>query len=192
MAEIGTTDKKLVDADVRIALIYPGSYREAVSSLGHLIIYELLNSRDGVVAHRFTLDSYFSIEEGLPLKAYDILIASIHYEPQVVRLLNYLARAGLPLEKEKREKKLILGGPGVWNPFPHIKYADGVFIGDGEDTVPAFADISHLPPRTGSSKDFFPRGPRSPPPSPTTTSRIPTATFSLTAQRTASSPTSWS
>lgn len=146
MVEIGITDKKLVDGEIRVALIYPGTYKEAVSSLGHLMIYDLLNKTDGVVAHRFTSDSYFSIEEGLPLKVYDILIASIHYEPQVVRLLNYLYRAGIPLEKEKREKRLLLGGPGVWNPFPHVRYADGIFIGDGEESVPEFIDIAHLHP----------------------------------------------
>ncbi len=155
MAEVGATDKRVAEGKIRIALIYPGSYREAVSSLGHLLIYDMLNRMEGVVAHRFTLDSYFSIEEGLPLKAYDVLVASVHYEPQVVKLLNYLARTGFPLEKEKREKRLILGGPGVWNPFPHVNYADGIIIGDGEDVLPKLVDILHLHPEEWRLRGLF-------------------------------------
>ncbi len=153
--EIGATEKKASEGRLKVALLYPGTYKEAISSLGHLIVYELLNENPDVVAHRFTLESPFSIEENLPLKAYDVIVVSVHFEPQLPKLLSYLSRYGVPLRRESRETRIILGGPGVWNPYPSSAFADGYFIGDGEDTVPKLPDFVHLPPEDWKMKGFY-------------------------------------
>ncbi len=153
--EIGRTNKRASDGKIRIALLYPGTYKEAVSSLGHLITYQILNEDEETVAHRFTLDSPFSIEEGLPLKAYDYVFVSVHYEPQLPKLLSYLSRYGFPLRREEREKRLLLGGPGVWNPLPSSSFADALFIGESEDVFPRVLDLLHLHPEDWKTDGLY-------------------------------------
>ncbi len=156
MKEIGATEKRVEDGEVKIALLYPGSYRESASSLGYNIIYDVLNSEDGVVAHRFNTDSPFSVEQGLPIKSYDYIVVSLHYEPQLVTLVRYLKRLGIEPDREKREdKRIFIGGPGVWNPLVASVIADGIFVGDGEDSVKEFMNVIHLDPPDWTLDGFF-------------------------------------
>ena len=133
--ERGIIEKRIDDGTIRVALVYPGSYREAMASLGYMIIHSILNEQEDIVAHRFTLDSPFSIEAGLGLKNYGIILASVHFDLQLPLLMRYVAAQKISLRREEREIPIILGGPGVWNPLPSSVFADGVFIGEGEDHI---------------------------------------------------------
>ncbi len=120
---------------LRVAHIYPGTYEEAMASIGYLTIYSRLNEEPDIVAHRFVMDSPFAIESGLPLRAYDVIVASIHFDLQIPALLRYLAMQKIPLRKEDRSVPLIVGGPATWNPLPISAVADAVSVGDGEDHI---------------------------------------------------------
>ncbi len=124
---------KKEDGKLRIALLYPGSYKESAAALGYITVYSLLNNVEEVVAHRFTIDSPFSLETGHSIRSYDIILASIPYEPMLFKLWK-------ALQEWKVKKPLILGGPGVWNPLPASRIADGVFIGDFEDSAKILAE----------------------------------------------------
>ena len=153
--EKGATKKRVEEGSIKIAHIYPGTYKEAASSLGYQIVYSLLNEDPDTVAHRFTLDSPFSIEQRLPLSAYDYILVSVHYEPQLVKLLSYLHHLGIPLRRGERKTPIILGGPGVWNPFSTYNIADAHLIGDGEENIPALLDVIHLPPEDWKGEGIF-------------------------------------
>jgi len=120
---------------IRVAHVYPGSYEEAMASLGYMTIFSKLNEAEDIVAHRFVLDSPFSLEEGTPIRSYDVIVASIHFDLQIPLLLKYLATQRIPLRKEEREIPLIVGGPATWNPLPLMKIADAVSVGEGEDHI---------------------------------------------------------
>jgi len=133
--ERGFPEKEVHDGQIRVAHVYPGTYREAMASLGYVIVHSKMNEDGEIVAHRFTLDSPFSIEAGLPLKAYDVVVASVHFDLQIPLLLKYLHMQRVPLEKEKRDVPVMVGGPAVWNPLPVSVVADAVFIGEGEEGI---------------------------------------------------------
>jgi len=129
--EKGIIKKRARDAPIRVALVYPGTYAEALSSLGYLTVHARLNEHSDIVAHRFDFEHPLSVEEALPIRAYDIVLASVHYELQLPRLYDYLQRIGY---REGRQR-LLIGGPGVWNPLPASQIADAVLIGEAEDVI---------------------------------------------------------
>ena len=133
--EWGLPETEAKPGAIRVAHVYPGSYEEAMASLGYMTIFSKLNEAEDIVAHRFVLDSPFSLEEGTPLRSYDVIVASIHFDLQIPLLLKYLATQRIPLRKEEREQPLIVGGPATWNPLPLINIADAVSVGDGEDHI---------------------------------------------------------
>jgi radical SAM superfamily enzyme YgiQ (UPF0313 family) len=133
--EWGLPEKQEEAGQIRVAHVYPGSYKEAMASLGYLTIFSRLNEEEDIIAHRFTLDSPFSIEAGLPLRAYDVIVASIHFDLQIPAFLKYLATQKIPLRKEEREQPVIVGGPATWNPLPLVPIVDAVSVGEGEDTI---------------------------------------------------------
>ncbi len=135
--EGGYYDRDPREFQLRAALIYPGPYQAAINSLGHQIVYFLGNSVEGVMVERFTTDSLGSIESGADLKAFDVIMASLHYEGQVHVLLNMLREADIPVNKERRAQPLIVGGPITVNPLPLVGFADAVVVGDGEGAVEA-------------------------------------------------------
>jgi len=133
--EGGYYDRDPREFRIRAALVYPGPYEAAINSLGHQIVYFLGNSVEGVLVERFTTDSLGSIESGAELKAFDVILASLHYEGQVHILLNMLREAGIPIGREKRRQPLIVGGPITANPLPMVGFADAIVVGDGEGAV---------------------------------------------------------
>ncbi len=133
----GIKEKGLLEktsGKLRVALLYPGSYKGAAAALGFIVVHDLFNSVDEVVAHRFTLDSPFSLETGHSIRTYDVIVASVPYEPMLFSLVRTLRRWKV------ENKPLILGGPGVWNPLPASKIADAIMVGDGEEGIPKLAE----------------------------------------------------
>ena len=112
---------------LRIALIYPGPYKVAVSSLGHQILYFMMNSIEGVMAERFVSDLKGSVESGRPIEEFDLIMASLHFEGQYHTLLKMTHGVSKPL---------IVGGPAVsFNPLPMSPLVKAVGLGDGEGVV---------------------------------------------------------
>ena len=73
---------------------------------------------------------------GLPLRRFDIVLASISYELDIVNLVKILYANDLNPVKRHRsldDPLIIVGGlPPTANPLPFSVIADGIFIGDGE------------------------------------------------------------
>ncbi len=126
--EGGFYDRDPRDYQLRVALVYPAPYLAAVNSLGHQIIYFLLNSFDEVMAERFVTDLKGSVESGRSLNEFDVVLATVHFEGQYPVLFRML---------EGVRKPIIVGGPAVSaNPLPVSSLATAVGVGDGESLVP--------------------------------------------------------
>ncbi len=113
--------------DLRVALIYPGPYEVALSSLGHQILYFLINSMEGVMAERFVTDLRGSVESGRSLEEFDVILATLHFEGQYQVLLRMI---------EGVKRPVLVGGPAVsFNPLPISPLVGAVGLGDGEGLV---------------------------------------------------------
>ncbi len=84
--ETNAIHKDFAAQKVRVALVFPDLYEMGMSHMGQKILYEILNSIEGVVAERvfapaYDLEKklrtqdvpYFSLESKTPLKDFDII-----------------------------------------------------------------------------------------------------------------------
>ncbi|MEM0016934.1 MAG: radical SAM protein [Candidatus Korarchaeum sp.] len=122
--EGGFYDKDPRSFELRVALVYPGPYEVAVSSLGHQMLYFSINSMEGVMAERFVTDLRGSVESGRPIGEFDVIVATLHFEGQYQVLLRMI---------EGIRKPILVGGPAVsFNPLPMSPLVKAVGLGDSE------------------------------------------------------------
>ncbi len=149
--EYGVVEKKLRPGMVRVAVVYPSIYRVAVASLSFHILYYLLNSYEHVYAERFVLQRLRgeeppprSIETGTPLKNFDLILFTVHYEIDYVNIVRILLASRLVPFRDKRKTDdpiIVIGGPPVTaNPEPLANIADVLAIGESEKLIPRLID----------------------------------------------------
>ena len=148
--ELNVVVKKGRPGDVRVAVAYPSIYEVALSSLSYQMIYYYVNSREGFIAERFNLERLVgeeppprSLERGTPLKNFDLVIFSVHYEPDFVNVLRILKAGGVPVRANERKGKpiVVAGGPPIIaNPEPLADFLDVAVIGEIEVTLPKLLD----------------------------------------------------
>jgi radical SAM superfamily enzyme YgiQ (UPF0313 family) len=136
----------------RLALVYPATYRAAMSSLGFQQVLRLLRGA-GISAERcFVPDNKFAgesprtYETSTPLSAFPLIAVSMSYELELAPLIRLLDDAKIPLLHEERgaqDPTLLLGGPLTFaNPLPAAPFVDAMLIGEADDTiVPAAASF---------------------------------------------------
>jgi len=132
-----------------VALIYPNTYHQAMSNLGFLSIYHLLNSRsdtlcerfflpdpDEIAEHRKTGYPLFSLESGRPLQDFDVVAFSISFENDYLHLPLLFELGRVPLfaaERSPNDPLLLCGGVCAFlNPEPLAEIMDLFAIGEGE------------------------------------------------------------
>jgi len=141
-------------AAAKIALVFPDVYEIGMSHLGQKILYGLINDRPDLLAERvyapwLDFESELrrhgqpltSLENNLPLAAFDILGFSLLYELNYSNILTILDLGGVPLRSSQRslhDPLVIAGGPAAFNPEPVADFFDLFLIGDGEE---AFLEI---------------------------------------------------
>lgn len=139
-----------------IALAFPDTYEIGMSHLGIQILYPLLNSREDTVCERVFAPwpdmeallrkheiPLFSLETYTPLKNFDIIGFSLQYEMCYTNVLNMLDLAGVPMKRHERTEAdpiIIAGGPIAFSPEPMSDFIDIFFVGDGEESLPAFIE----------------------------------------------------
>jgi len=127
----------------RIAFIYPSLYQVMITSLATDFIYYIANNIEGIYLERFYSTKLVgaeedprSIETNSPLRDFDLYISSISYELDIVNLINILEAGGIEPLRRRRDKPLIVGGPGVMgNPIPFADIVDVFIIGEIENTL---------------------------------------------------------
>jgi radical SAM superfamily enzyme YgiQ (UPF0313 family) len=145
MREYNVVRKKISGKTIRVALIYPSTYEAMMSSLITHLIYFMINEYfEEVYVERFYLKRMTgneppprSIETNTPLKEFDLIITSLHYEPLIAGLLRMLYSGGVSIWRRNREIPVIAGGPVVIaNPRPYEEFIDAFIIGEAEETLP--------------------------------------------------------
>ncbi|HET9598528.1 MAG TPA: radical SAM protein [Anaeromyxobacteraceae bacterium] len=135
---------------IQVALVYPNVYRVGMANLGVHAVYRLLNADDRVLCERAFLPEEAgaaprTVESGRPLSAFDAVAFSLSFEEDHLRVLEILARAGLPLRAADRggsHPLVLAGGVAVAiNPEPVAPFLDAVLVGEGEVLCPALADV---------------------------------------------------
>ncbi|KPC94127.1 Fe-S oxidoreductase [Streptomyces sp. NRRL F-6602] len=155
--ELNSTVKEWDETDVRWALMYPDAYEVGLPNQGVMILYEVLNEREGVLAERTysvwpDLEKLmrekgvpqFTVDAHRPVGAFDVLGVSFATELGYTNLLTALDLAGIPLEAADRTVDhpiVMAGGHAAFNPEPIADFIDVAVIGDGEQAVLEISDI---------------------------------------------------
>ncbi|MBR7826297.1 TIGR03960 family B12-binding radical SAM protein [Actinospica sp. MGRD01-02] len=155
--ELNSTVKDWDACDVRWALMYPDAYEVGLPNQGVMILYEVLNEREGVLAER-TYSVWpdmeaklrehgvpqFTVDGHRPVGDFDLFGLSFSTELGYTNMLTALDLAGIPLEAADRDMThpvVIAGGHAAFNPEPIADFIDAAVIGDGEQAVLAITDI---------------------------------------------------
>jgi radical SAM family uncharacterized protein len=142
--------------DFKIALAFPDVYEIGMSYLGQKILYGLLNKDRRVAAERvfapwpdFEAElrrsgiPLASLENGIPLRDFDVVGFSLLYELNYSNILTMLDLGGIPFlaaERTKAHPLVIAGGPAAFNPEPLAEIFDFFLVGDGEEAFPEIVD----------------------------------------------------
>jgi radical SAM family uncharacterized protein len=136
---------------VKVALAYPDIYDVGMSNPGLMILYEILNCEEDILAERVYAPwvdmeeamrqagiLLFSLESRHPLADFDIVGFSLPYELNYTNVLNMLDLAGIPplaAERGDDDPLIIGGGSGTYNPEPLADFFDLFVIGEGEEVL---------------------------------------------------------
>ncbi|NLT18411.1 MAG: TIGR03960 family B12-binding radical SAM protein [Clostridiales bacterium] len=143
--------------EISSCIVFPDMYEIGMSNLGIKILYNIINSIEGVVCERCfapwtdmgillkeNLIPLMSLESKKPLKDFDFLGFSIQYELLFSNVLYILDLAGIPFKSTERDSSfplLIAGGPCTANPEPFADFFDVICIGEGEEVIVKVAEI---------------------------------------------------
>ena len=153
--ELGSVHKPWDETEIRWVLTYPEVYEVGASNLGHIILYNIINSQPRQLCDRSYLPGkdlagklrstntpLFAVESKRDLKEFDILGFSLSYELGATNILEMLDLAGIPLKWEERNQgsdfPLIFAGgqTATSNPEPYADFFDFFALGDGEELLP--------------------------------------------------------
>ncbi|WP_326855372.1 TIGR03960 family B12-binding radical SAM protein [Actinocrinis sp.] len=164
--ELNSTVKDWDACDVRWALMYPDAYEVGLPNQGLMILYEVLNEREGVLAERTysvwpDLEALmrehrvpqFTVDAHHPIGDFDLFGVSFSTELGYTNLLTALDLAGIPLNAAERDEShpvVIAGGHAAFNPEPIADFIDAAVLGDGEQAVLTITDIVRAWKREGS------------------------------------------
>jgi radical SAM family uncharacterized protein len=149
--ELNSTVKDWDACDVRWALMYPDAYEVGVPNQGVMILYEVLNEQEGILAER-TYSVWqdmealmrehhvpqFTVDTHRPVGAFDVLGLSFATELGYTNMLLALELAGIPFDSADRDEShplVIAGGHSAFNPEPVADFIDAAVLGDGEQIV---------------------------------------------------------
>lgn len=155
--ELNSTVKDWESAEVRWVLMYPDAYEVGLPNQGVMILYEVLNEVEGVLAERsyaiwpdleklmrengipqFTLDSHRSVKD------FDLFGISFATELGYTNMLSALHLGGIPLLAADRtldDPIVVAGGHAAFNPEPISDFIDIAVLGDGEEAVLRMSEI---------------------------------------------------
>ncbi|MGD8865392.1 MAG: B12-binding domain-containing radical SAM protein, partial [Anaerolineales bacterium] len=149
--ELNQTVKNWDSVDVHVALAFPDIYDLGMSNLGLMILYDIINKEESMLAERVFSPwpdmeaalrenglPLFSLETKHALGAFDILGISLPYESLYTNALNLLDLADIPVMAEHREDHhplVIAGGHATLNPEPMASFIDAFVIGEGEEVI---------------------------------------------------------
>lgn len=129
-----------------VALVFPGSARLGLSTLGWQVVWKLLEECPGIIAERFFWEGEDeeprAYDSGRPLSDFPVISFSLNFEEEYRAMAQMLDRAGIPLRSEDRDGAwplITAGGPlSFMNPAPVAPAVDLFWVGEAEA---GFADL---------------------------------------------------
>jgi radical SAM superfamily enzyme YgiQ (UPF0313 family) len=139
-SEKGTIAKKY--GDVRVALVYPNSYRLGMSNLGFQTVYGLINRNPlGSCERSFLFEEKeaVTLESGSTLSSFDVVAFSVSFELDYPNIVEVLRRAKIPPRTEDRGEDyplIMAGGAAVMlNAEPIADFMDVLALGEAETVM---------------------------------------------------------
>jgi len=134
---------------IRTALVYPNTYKAGMSSLGFQTVYRLANQNKAIACERVFLPDQGqkirkikSLETGLHLDKFDIIMFSISFENDFINIVHLLKETGIPLGSSNRghiHPLVIAGGVACFlNPEPIAPFMDLFLLGEAECLLEPF------------------------------------------------------
>lgn len=155
--ELNSVVKDFHNTALKLALAFPDLYEVGMSNLGLRILYDIVNSREEMLAERVFAPAadmekllreekipLFSLENYMPLRSFDIIGFSLQYELTYTNVLNMLDLADIPLrsaDRDEHEPLIIGGGVCAFNPEPVAPFFDLFVVGDGEEVLPELLEV---------------------------------------------------
>ncbi len=155
--ELNSIVKDWDECDVRWALMYPDAYEVGLPNQGVMILYEVLNEQEGVLAERTyavlpDMEALmrerglpqFTVDGHRPVGAFDVFGVSFSTELGYTNMLTALDLAGVPLlaaDRTEEHPVVIAGGHAAFNPEPIADFVDAAVLGDGEQAVLTVTEI---------------------------------------------------
>ncbi len=147
---------------LRVALIYPNRYHQAMSNLGFQWVHQAINSRPDSLCERFFLPDeadlqehrksgfgLFSLESARPLTDFDLIAFSISFENDYLHLPTLFELGRIPLWSAQRGDDyppVLCGGVCAFlNPEPLAEIMDLFAVGEGEKILPGLLDCLQPP-----------------------------------------------
>ncbi len=139
---------------LRVALLYPNTYNQAMANLGFQSVYQLFNRHPDCSCERFFLPDredidehqksalpLVSLETGTPLAEFDLIALSISFENDYLNLPLIFDLGQVPLfaaQRTKVEPLVLFGGVCAFlNPEPLAEIVDIVAVGEAEPILPS-------------------------------------------------------
>lgn len=121
------------NADYNIWMAFPGCYSFALSSLGYLHIFRLMDEMEEVNVERVYSDS---TKTEIQFKDVNAIAFSSSFDLDFMSIFQMFDKYKIPYKTSDRDKNMPIifcGGPVVTaNPIPYKDFFDFMIIGDGE------------------------------------------------------------
>lgn len=121
------------NADYNIWMAFPGCYSFALSSLGYLHIFRLMDEMEEVNVERVYSDS---TKTDIQFKDVNAIAFSSSFDLDFMSIFSMFDKYKIPYKTSDRDKNMPIifcGGPVVTaNPIPYKDFFDFMIIGDGE------------------------------------------------------------
>lgn len=155
--EINSVIKDWDKTEIRFAIALADTYEVGMSNLGINIIYELLNSRDDILAERVFVPwpdfesklrnsdfALYSLESKRPIMDFDFFGISLPTEFTFINTLTLLDLAKIPFFPSGRNNNfpiVFAGGSATFNPEPVADFFDFITIGESEEVLFEIFDL---------------------------------------------------
>lgn len=132
---------------LNILLFYPNNYEIAITSLAFHRILEVINRFKEIGIRRYFLEGQGSkellaLDGETSLNEVDLIAFFLSYEMEIFNIIRALKLLKIPLYRDQRSEAyplLVVGGVVVTeNPEPFAEFFDVLFIGEAEESLPAF------------------------------------------------------
>lgn len=149
--------KRPAEGDIGVCMCFGDLYEIGMANNAVKIIFDILNSMDGVFCDRgFSVAPdfeevlrdkgipLFSIAENIPLKHFDLIGISVGSELGATNILQIIDLSHIAIDKSQRtgdDPIIIAGGPAATNPHPFAPFFDFVYIGEAENGFDKIIEI---------------------------------------------------